>query len=138
MNRIFLQMLNISFEASWLIFAVLILRLVLKKVPRWIPCLMWGMVAIRLAVPFRIESALSLIPSAEPVPVQIDRMSQPAVHSGILVMDRAVNQVMASQFTPDPAVSVNPLQIVVYLAAVLWIVGMVSQVFTGRILPLLQ
>ena len=124
MNRIFLQMLNISFQVSWLILAVLILRLVLKKVPRWIPCLMWGMVAFRLAVPFRIESALSLIPSAEPVPVQIDRMSQPAIHSGIPVMDRAVNQVVASQFTPDPAASVNPLQIVVYLAAVLWIAGM--------------
>ena len=125
MNRIFLQMLNISFQASWLILAVLILRLVVKKVPRWIPCLAWGMVALRLAVPFRIESALSLIPSAEPVPVQIDRMSQPAVHSGIPVMDRAVNQVVASQFTPDPAASVNPLQVVVYLAAVLWIAGMI-------------
>lgn len=125
MNRIFLQMLNISFQASWLILAVLILRLVLKKVPRWIPCLMWGMVAFRLMVPFRIESALSLIPSAEPVPVQIDRMSQPAVHSGIPVMDRAVNRVVASQFTPDPAASVNPLQIVVYLAAILWITGMI-------------
>ena len=124
MNRIFLEMLNISFQGSWLILAVLILRLVVKKVPRWIPCLMWGMVAIRLAVPFRIESALSLIPSAEPVPVQIDRMSQPAVHSGIPVMDRAVNQVVTSQFTPDPAASVNPLQIVVYMAAILWIAGM--------------
>lgn len=124
MNRIFLQMLNISFQASWLILAVLILRLVVKKVPRWIPCLAWGMVALRLAVPFRIESALSLIPSAEPVPVQIDRMSQPAIHSGIPVMDRAVNQVVTSQFTPDPAASVNPLQIVVYLSAVLWIAGM--------------
>ncbi len=124
MNRIFLQMLNISFQASWLILAVLILRLVVKKVPRWIPCLAWGMVALRLAVPFRIESALSLIPSAEPVPVQIDRMSQPAIPSGIPVMDRAVNQVVTSQFTPDPAASVNPLQIVVYLAAVLWIAGM--------------
>lgn len=126
MNRIFLQMLNISFQASWLILAVLILRLVLKKVPRWIPCLMWGMVAFRLAVPFRIESALSLIPSAEPVPVQIDRMSQPTVHSGIPIMDRAVNQVMVSQFTPDPAASVNPLQIVICLAAIVWIAGMIA------------
>jgi len=123
MNQVFLRMVNISIQASWLILAVLVLRLIFRQMPRWIHCLLWGMVALRLVVPFQIESVLSLIPSAEPVPVEIDRMSQPAVHMGIRVVDRAVNPVLAAQFTPDAAASANPLQILIYVAAMIWLAG---------------
>lgn len=123
MNQLFLRMINISIQASWLIMVVLILRVVLKKAPKWIHCLMWGIVALRLAVPFQIESVWSLLPSAEPVPMTIDRMSRPTVHMGIGAVDRAVNPMLAAQFTPDAAVSANPLQILIYMAAMIWLVG---------------
>ena len=65
MNELFLKIINMSISASWLVLAVLILRFVLKKAPKWINVLLWGIVAIRLICPFSFESALSLIPSAE-------------------------------------------------------------------------
>ena len=67
MNDLFLKIINMSISASWLVLAVLLLRFVLKKAPKWVNVLLWGIVAVRLAFPFSIESALSLIPSAETV-----------------------------------------------------------------------
>ena len=54
MNELFLKIINMSISASWLILAVLILRLVLKKAPKWVNVLLWGIVAVRLAFPFSI------------------------------------------------------------------------------------
>ena len=65
MNELFLKIINMSISASWLILAVLILRLVLKKAPKWVNVLLWGIVAVRLICPLSFESALSLIPSSE-------------------------------------------------------------------------
>lgn len=71
MNELFLKVVNMSVSASYLVLAVLVLRLILKKAPKWVNVLLWGIVAVRLICPFSIESALSLIPSAEPVPEQV-------------------------------------------------------------------
>ena len=60
MNELFLKIINMSISASWLILAVLILRLVLKKAPKWVNVLLWGIVAVRLICPLSFESALSL------------------------------------------------------------------------------
>ena len=71
MSEAFLQIVNMSISASWLVIAVLLLRLVLKKAPKWVNVLLWGFVAVRLICPISFESALSLIPSAEPIPEQV-------------------------------------------------------------------
>ena len=65
MAAVFLKLLNLSISASWLVLAVLVLRLISKRSPKWVNVLLWGIVALRLVLPFSIESALSLIPSAE-------------------------------------------------------------------------
>lgn len=62
MNELFLKIINMSISASWLVMAVLILRLVLKKAPKWVNVLLWGIVAVRLVCPFAFESTVSLIP----------------------------------------------------------------------------
>lgn len=67
MNEFFLKVLNMSISASWIILVVLILRLLLKKAPKWINVLLWGIVAVRLICPFTIESAMSLMPSTETI-----------------------------------------------------------------------
>ena len=67
MGGIFLNLLNMSITASWLILAVLGIRLLFRRIPKWITCLLWGVVAIRLIFPFSIESAFSLQLSAEPI-----------------------------------------------------------------------
>ena len=51
MSEVFLKVVNMSISASWLVLAVLLLRLVLKKAPRWVAVLLWGFVAVRLILP---------------------------------------------------------------------------------------
>ena len=65
MSELFLKIVNMSISASWVVVAVLALRFCLKKAPKWVNVLLWGIVAVRMVFPFSIESVLSLIPSAE-------------------------------------------------------------------------
>ena len=67
MEALFLKLVNMSITASWLVLAIIAVRLIFKKAPKWILCLLWGLVAFRLICPFSIESGLSLIPDAEPL-----------------------------------------------------------------------
>ena len=125
MSAVFLKVLNMSITASWLILAVVLTRLILKKAPKWIPCLLWGLVAIRLICPFSFESVLSLIPSSETIPANIALQPEPAINSGITIVNEAVNPVVAESFTPAPTDSANPLQIVIPVAEIIWIAGIV-------------
>lgn len=86
MSVVFLKILNISLVAGWMILAVLLLRLFLKKAPRWITCILWALVAIRMILPFSFESMLSLVPSAEVIPQDITTTQQPVINSGIRVV----------------------------------------------------
>ena len=121
----FLKLANMSISASWLVLAILVLRLVLKKAPKWVNVLLWGIVAVRLICPFTIESALSLIPSTQTIPMNIEMAAKPAIDSGVPVVNSVVNPMIAASFTPNPAASANPLQIWISLAAVIWAFGMV-------------
>ena len=67
MSELFLKIVNMSISASWVVIAVLTLRFCLKKAPKWVNVLLWGIVAARMVFPFSIESVLSLIPSAETI-----------------------------------------------------------------------
>ena len=125
MTKLFLTLLNIGIKAGWLILAVLLLRVILRKAPRWTVCLLWGVVALRLVFPFPIESVFSLIPSAQTVPMEIERMEKPEVYTGIGFVDEHVNPVITSQMTPEVEESVNPMQIIIWVAALVWIVGIV-------------
>ncbi len=70
MGAVFLRIVNMNLAASWLILAVILARLLLNKAPKWVSCVLWALVAIRLICPFSLESALSLVPSAEVYPVE--------------------------------------------------------------------
>lgn len=126
MNELFLKIVNMSISASWLVLAVLVLRLALKKAPKWIHVLLWGIVAIRLISPFSFESALSLIPSAETIPMKIEMNAAPAIDSGINAVNNVMNPVISASFTTNPATGANPLQIWISLASILWITGMAA------------
>lgn len=126
MSDIFLKLLNLSITTSWLIFAIIIIRSMLKKAPKWMNCALWALVAIRLVCPISIESVLSLIPSSEPIPHDIALERNPAINSGIPTLNQIVNPVIAQHFTPDPVSSANPLQIVVSVSSFMWMVGMIA------------
>lgn len=126
MTELFLKIINMSISASWLILAVLICRLVLKKAPKWVNVLLWGIVAVRLLFPFTIESAWSLIPSAETVSPEIMMDASPTIHTGITAINSAVNPVLSQSFAPSPGASANPLQIWIPVLAVVWVLGVVG------------
>lgn len=126
MNELFLKIINMSISASWLVLAVLILRLVLKKAPKWINVLLWGIVAVRLICPFSFESALSLIPSAETIPLNIGMDTTPTINSGINAINNVVNPIISQSNTPMAGASVNPLQITIGIFEYIWIFGMIA------------
>lgn len=125
MAAVFLKLLNLSISASWLVLAVLVLRLVSKRSPKWMNVLLWGIVALRLMLPFSIESALSLIPSVEtvsPAVVQFD--PAPTITSGVSVIDNAVNPALSEHFAAAPTASVNPLYVWTEIAGWVWLIGL--------------
>ena len=126
MNELFLKIINMSISASWLVLAVLILRFVLKKAPKWINVLLWGIVAIRLIFPFSFESTLSLIPSAETIPLNIGMDTTPTINSGISAINNAVNPIISQSNTPMAGASINPLQITIGIYEYIWIFGMIA------------
>ena len=124
MSEFFLKLVNQSISGGWLIAAILVLRLLLKRAPRWSQMLLWGIAAVRLLLPFSIESALSLLPSAETVSPSILLDPTPTVHTGIPAVNSVVNPALAHSFTPSPAASANPLQIWTAILSCLWLLGM--------------
>lgn len=134
MGDIFLKLLNMSITASWLILAVLCIRLLFRKIPKWITCLLWGVVAIRLIFPFSIESAFSLQPSAEPIKTSIIVEGDvvpyvPYVDSNLNVVEDTVNPLLAETFAYQETESVAPLQVFTGVAGSIWMCGMVVLLF---------
>ncbi len=125
MENLFLKLLNMSITAGWLIIAVLILRFILRKAPKSISCFLWSLVGFRLVCPVSFESILSLIPSTETVPDDILYSKMPTINSGVSFLNSAVNPVISESLSPDVTESVNPMQIIVFSASVIWIIGIV-------------
>lgn len=130
MSDIFLEILNRSIAAGWLILAVILLRLLFRKVPKWIHCLLWGIVAVRLVCPFSIESAYSLIPSAETVRTGVMEEGQiysqvPELDSHVPVIEHTVNPILRDAFSHEEEESAAPLQVYANIAGIIWCCGMV-------------
>lgn len=142
MSELFLKLLNISIAAGWLVLAVVLLRFVLKTSPKWVRCLLWGLVALRLLLPFTIESRLSLLPSRETVQtesVSIETPDDPTLapggqgtplvydrivlNSGFSAVDEALNPVMAETTETMAKTGTNPTAVLKTAATVLWLVG---------------
>nr|MBQ8244372.1 M56 family metallopeptidase [Oscillospiraceae bacterium] len=125
MTSVFLQLCNASFTATWVVLAVLVLRLCLKKAPKWVNCVLWGVVGLRLMLPFSVESALSLIPSAQVLPQEITTGNAP-IHSGIAAVDKAVNPTIV-----QPTHSPDLWQSILAVLAIVWLVGLGIMVLYG-------
>ncbi len=124
MTDIFLTIVNMSISAAWLVLAVLALRLLLRRAPRWISVLLWGIVAVRLVCPFFPESSVSLIPSPETIRPGISADASPSLDTGISALDAVVNPMFAGAFAPGMGDSANPLQVWIPVLSVVWALGM--------------
>ena len=114
MTTVFVRIVEMSLTASIIIIAVLFLRLLLKKAPKWISVLLWGIVAFRLVCPFTIESVLSLMPSEEVINTEI--LTHAATEVVTDVEEMPTNTVITEK-------SVDNLQLVVNIICYVWIAG---------------
>lgn len=126
METLFLKLLNTSIAASYLILAVILLRLLLKKAPKWMFCGLWAIVGLRLALPFSIESVLSLVPSAETVPENIIYSETPAIDSGFAAVNGFINPTLSQALAPATASDSNPILVITQIAAVVWVAGLTA------------
>ena len=126
MSELFLSIFNTAVTAGWLVLAVLVARLLLKNAPGWAKCALWAIVGLRLIWPFELESILSLVPSAQTLPPAELYDYTPEIHTGIYAVNSTINPVFTETFLSGPQNSVNPLQVAVMVASVLWVIGMVA------------
>lgn len=125
MSEFFINIVNRSIAASFIVLAVLLLRLLLKKAPKWVTVLLWGIVAVRLICPFTVESVMSLIPSGETISPEIMMDKAPEINTGIPFINNTVNPAISGSLSPDPVASANPLRIWIPILSVVWIAGVV-------------
>lgn len=123
MNELFLKIVNMSISASWLVLVVLILRFVLKKAPKWVNILLWGIVAIRLICPFSFESALSLIPSAETFPEKVISGPSFDVQTGITPVDNRINDYLGDRYFEGVTVPANNGNNIMTILTIVWTIG---------------
>ena len=128
MTELFLQTVNLSYRVSFLILAIFLLRLVLKKAPKWISVALWGIAGGRLLLPFSPESSFSLVPSANLVAPEIMLDPAPTIQSGIPAVNAVINPVIQNSFAPTPGASMNPLQFWIPAAAILWLAGLAAMI----------
>lgn len=133
MSGVFLHVVNMSISASFVAAAVLLLRLLLKKAPKWITVLLWGIVAVRLVCPITFQSALSLIPSAETISPGVIEGETPHITSGFSTFNSLLNPIIDDAFSAEPAASANPLQTWIPIFTVVWIVGIAALLVSAAI-----
>ena len=126
MDKLFITIVNNGLVASWIILVVIVLRKLLNRIPKWVNCLLWGLVAIRLAIPFSIESIFSLIPSAKPVPADIEYAKIPKIDSGMHAVNMVINPVLENHFAVKEIASVNPIQVIIFISSYIWLIGVIG------------
>ena len=124
MDAVFLNILNRSIAAGWMVLAVVVLRALLRRAPKQRRCHLWGLVILRLLLPSPRKSHYSLIPSAQTIRPEMLLSDEPSIQTGFAAVDRAVNPAFAESFAPLAGASVNPLQVWVHIGAVVWLCGL--------------
>ena len=126
LSEIFLKIVNMSISAGWIVLAVILLRLIFKKAPKWLNCVLWGIVALRLLMPFSLESVFSLIPSAQTISPEIMLNKTPEINTGVDSLNSILNPIITNSFAPEPFTSINPLQALIPIWSVIWVLGIVA------------
>lgn len=122
MDTLFPAILNMSLNASFVIAAVLLLRLALKRAPRWIAYALWAMVLVRLLCPWNLQSALSLLPSAEPIPATAFTQ-EPAMRAENPVPNDSADPEQTQDVEPTPEMPAIPAQPWTQLLPTIWLAG---------------
>ena len=122
MVNIFTEIINMSITASYIVPLIILLRLLFKKAPKWIMVLLWSFVAIRLLCPFSVESIFSLIPQRDIAPTIVYQNET----IGTVYEYPAISQAINGSLTANVGDSVEPMQIIMFAASIIWIIGMAA------------
>ena len=125
MAGIFLKIVNMSISACWIVLAILLFRLVLKKAPKWINCVLWGIAGLRLVMPFSFESVFSLVPSAETITKAPDS-PRPQINSGVTIIDNQINGYLQGNYFEGVTRPVGNFVDISTIFAIIWIVGIAA------------
>lgn len=125
MAGIFLKIVNMSISACWIVLAIILLRIVLKKAPKWINCVLWGIAELRLVMPFSFESIFSLIPSAETI-TKVPYSPRPHIDSGVPVIDNQVNGYLQGNYFEGVSRPMGNFVDITTILAIVWVVGIVA------------
>ncbi len=127
MGDIFLQAFNMSLTASFIAVAVMLLRMILKKAPKYIRPVLWGFVGIRLLFPFSFESVLSVLPSSSPVGITDDGIF-PVIDTGVSGVDSVIEAVFDAPPTAAFGFSSFGFSDILDILSLIWIFGAVLMV----------
>ncbi|MCL2057676.1 MAG: M56 family metallopeptidase [Oscillospiraceae bacterium] len=95
MDKLFLTVLNMSITGAFVVAAICLVRLSIKKAPKIISYCLWAVAWFRLAFPLSIESVFSLIPfNAQIIPPDIATQPAPRIDSGIPFLNNAFGNVL--------------------------------------------
>lgn len=133
MGALFVDFLNISITASYIILAVILIRLIFPKIPKKFICILWAIAGIRLVLPFSIESIFSLIPSAETFDPVLSNTKGLQINSGISAIDTPVNDYLGDRYYEGVTVAANLKDIAASVAAIVWIIGIAAILLYGII-----
>ncbi len=125
METLFIKLINLSIYASVLVAAVLLLRLVSRRSPKWVICLIWALVGIRLVVPFSIQSSFSLLPQSEPV-------SSTALFKTVS-MSQAQEGIVSSGAASVTEASRSGSSSVFHILSYIWLFGVILMLLYGVI-----
>lgn len=131
LERIFLQVINMSYIASIVIVFILVARLLLAKAPKKYSYIMWAVALVRLIVPISFESVLSLVP-VNPTPVSNDVLYDisPNINTGMPNIDQSIS---GSLPAADVVASVNPMQVWIFIGSLIWILGIAILLIYGMV-----
>lgn len=122
LEKIFLQVLNMSFVGSFVILAVLLARVLLQKAPKIFSYALWAVVLLRLIFPFSFESALSMVKvNPKPIAENIGYMTEPKIDTGIKIVNESVNPILPKAVETN---SINPMQVWIFIRSIVWIIGL--------------
>ena len=125
MESLFIKLINLSIYASILVAVVLLLRLVSRRSPKWVICLIWALVGIRLVVPFSIQSSFSLLPQSEPV-------SSTALFKTVS-LSQAQEGIVSSGAASVTEASRSGISSVFHILSYIWLFGVILMLLYGVI-----
>lgn len=143
MQDLFLEVLNMSLTAAYVIVAVIIIRMLIRKLPKKYSFWLWSIAAFRLCCPFSFQSVMSIFnigifdmsraqtesgAQLEYVADNIVYEEIPQVTVGIPYANTIINNNLPAA---EPTASANPMQIILAVLTVIWVTGMAAMLVYG-------